>query len=245
MAPKLNESSAEKEVKAVDSEYNMSLQSDEWRQFMLTQTLAHEDSLLNRFNCGNAETLQQEGIRDVLLAFHKKWYSSNIMKLVVSGKHSLAQLEEWVVKMFSGVENKDVVAPDLSQPKMPFTQENLATIQRMQPIQDKDKLIMYWILPYCEAEYKSQPLRYMSHLFGHEGENSLLSYLTKEGYALELSAGEEHEMGIFSDFSIDITLTKKGLEEHEKVIEAVFKYAQRIKEVGPQDYVHEECRQLG
>lgn len=95
---------------------------------MLQQTLAYPESLLNRFNCGNLETLQADGIREQLLAFHKKWYSSNIMKLCVSGKHSIEQLEEWVVKMFSDVVNKDVVVPDLGQPKMPYDQGNLATI---------------------------------------------------------------------------------------------------------------------
>ena len=62
----------------------------------------------------------------------------------------------------------------------------------------------------------------MSHLFGHEGENSLLSYLISEGLALELSSGYDHELWNFSTFSVDITLTKKGLENYEKVIEAVF-----------------------
>jgi len=189
---------------------------------MLQQTLAYEDSLLNRFNCGNIETLKQEGVRDVLMNFHKTWYSSNIMKLTVSGKHSMEQLEEWAVKMFSDVENKNVVVPDLSKPRMPYDKDNLGVIQRMNPVLDKDKLIITWVLPYCEAEYKSQPLRYMSHLFGHEGENSILSYLTKEGYAMDLSAGEEHEMGIFSDFTLMVTLTKKGLENYEKVAQTVF-----------------------
>jgi insulysin len=212
---------------------------------MLQQTLAYPESLLNRFNCGNLETLQLEGIREQLLSFHKTWYSANIMKLVVSGKHSLEQLEQWVVAMFSEVENKDVVVPNLGLPKMPYDQDNLGTIQRFKPIQDKDKLMIYWILPYCEKEYKTQPLRYFSHLFGHEGENSLLSYLAQEGYALGLSAGEDHEMGIYSDFYLDIALTKKGLENYEKVAQAVFKYAQRLVETGPQNFVHEECKTLG
>lgn len=85
--------------------------------------------------------------------------------------------------------------------------------------------MIYWILPYCEKEYKSKPLWYFSHLFGHEGENSLLSYLAQEGYALGLSAGDDHEMGCFSDFYISIDLTKKGLENYEKVAHAAFKYA--------------------
>jgi insulysin len=62
----------------------------------------------------------------------------------------------------------------------------------------------------------------MSHLFGHEGENSLLSYLISEGLALELSAGGDHELHSFSTFAIEVMLTKKGVENYEKVVEAIF-----------------------
>jgi len=93
--------------------------------------------------------------------------------------------------------------------------------------------LIQWILPQCEAEYKSQPLSYLSHLLGHEGENSLLSYLKQEGYAMSLSAGSYHWADMHSDFKVDVKLTKKGLENYEKVAQAVFKYTQRLVEVGP------------
>jgi secreted Zn-dependent insulinase-like peptidase len=35
------------------------------------------------------------------------------MKLCISGKHSIEQLEKWAIQMFSAVENKDVEVPDL------------------------------------------------------------------------------------------------------------------------------------
>ena len=54
--------------------------------------LSAEASQFNRFHCGNLESLKKEGIRENLLAFHKKWYSSNIMKLTVCGRHTLDQL---------------------------------------------------------------------------------------------------------------------------------------------------------
>jgi secreted Zn-dependent insulinase-like peptidase len=54
-----------------------------------------------------------------------------------------------------------------------------------------------------------------------------------EGLALELSAGGGHELWSFSTFSIEIMLTKKGVENYESVIEAVFQYAQKIRDVGP------------
>ena len=75
--------------------------------------------------CGNLESLKQEGIRESLLKFHKTWYSSNIMNLVIYGKHSLEQLEQWATSLFSGVENKNVTVPDYSLPKLPFDSTNM------------------------------------------------------------------------------------------------------------------------
>jgi insulysin len=95
---------------------------------------------LHRFNCGNLESLKQDGIRESLLAFHKKWYSANIMELVVTGKHTLEYLEKWVTEMFSAVENKDVVEPNLGEPKHPFTHDNLSTLIRFKPIKDSDTI---------------------------------------------------------------------------------------------------------
>ena len=112
-------------MKAVDSEFNMSLQNDAWRTYAIIFKLSHPESAMNRFMCGNLETLNKEGIRDNLLNFHKKYYSSNIMNLVVTGKHTIAQLEQWVVSKFSPVENKNVVPPDYSIPKLPFDSTNL------------------------------------------------------------------------------------------------------------------------
>ena len=93
IAPLLGENQTEREMKAVDSEYNMSLQNDFFRQLMIKQTMSQQDSALNRFCCGNLESLNKDGIRECLLNFHKKWYSANIMKLTVSGNHSLDKLE--------------------------------------------------------------------------------------------------------------------------------------------------------
>ena len=94
---------------------------------------------------------------------------------------------------------------------------------------------MYWVLPtYLKQEFKSNPQSYFAHLIGHEGENSLLSYLKAEDYAMSLSSSGSTELDCISDFSVTVTLTKKGLANTDKVMNAIFKYIQRLKEVGPQ-----------
>lgn len=137
------------------------------------------------------------------------------------------------------------MVPDYSQPVPSFNEANLGQIARFQPVKDKDSVEIFWVLPYLMPEFRSNPLSYFSHLIGHEGENSLLSYLKQEDYAMDLSAGGDHELDCFSDFSVTITLTKNGLANVDKVVNAVFKYIQRLKEVGPQEWVFEENRNIG
>ena len=208
-------------------------------------TLSHEESRLNRFGSGNFESLRQEGIRQQLLAFHQKYYSANIMDLVVSSQHSLDQVEEWVREKFSVIENKNLELPNLAEPKLPFTAENLGMIVRFKPVQDKDSLEIFWILPYCENEFKTKPLRYFSHLFGHGGENSLLSYLKLRGFAMALTTKHEYYLQTFSTFRIEISLTQKGLTQYEDVLRAVFQYAKSVRDAGAQQYVYDECHQMG
>ena len=143
------------------------------------------------------------------------------MRLVISGKHGIDELETLATTLFSPITNKDTEIPNLGLPA-PYDERNLAHMYKFVPIKDKDIMSFYWFLPYTQEEYKTQPLKYHSHLFGHEGENSLLSYLISEGLALELSASSDHELWAITNFSVDITLTKKGLKDYEKVVEAVF-----------------------
>lgn len=88
----------------------------------------------------------------------------------------------------------------------------------MVPVKDKDILQVFWVLPFVSKEYKTKPLQYWGHMFGHEGKNSLLSYLKKEGYALALSAGGDAELNIYSDFVVTVDLTDKGKDNIEAIL---------------------------
>lgn len=178
---------------------------------------------MNRFMCGNLKSLQQPGIRDALLAFHAKWYSANIMKLVIVSNHSLDDMTKWVTEKFSAVENKKVEVPNLVENE-PFTDNEMSRIVRFVPIKNQHWLRIMWKLPYLQECFDSKPISYFSHLVGHEGENSLLSYLREHGWALSLSSGPYHMLNGASALNVSIQLTELGLTSYTSVIEAVFAY---------------------
>lgn len=64
-----------------------------------------------------------------------------------------------------------------------FDESNLGTVYKIVPNKDIKALTVTWILPYSRNRYKEKSNEYLSHVLGHEGEKSLLSYLIKEGLA--------------------------------------------------------------
>jgi len=73
-------------------------------------------------------------------------------------------------------------------------------------------------------------LSYHSFVLGHEGQKSLLSKLISEGLATGLSASMDHVLSSFTNFYVSVSLTPKGVENHERVHELVFKMIHKLKD---------------
>jgi insulysin len=124
LAPAFKEESAEREIKAVDSEFKQSLVSDAFLLWEMLLLNSNPDGYLYGFGCGNEGTLKQAGMREALLEFHSKYYSANIMKVCMLGKESIETLEKWAIEYFGGVTNKDIVLPNMAEP-WPFDEKNV------------------------------------------------------------------------------------------------------------------------
>jgi len=82
-------------------------------------------------------------------------------------------------------------------------------------------------------------------LFGNEGEGSILSYLKGKGLATGLETRRKAMCSSLTKFDVNIELTKKGVANHTKVVEAVFKFAQVLNKKGPQEFVADDINSVG
>ena len=55
---------------------------------------------------------------------------------------------------------------------------------------------------------------------------------------MALSVGVTHKFSSNATFEIEIVLTETGVKHWEKVIEAIFQYAHKIKDAGPKTTLH-------
>ena len=79
--PLFDSKMVDKEMNAVNSEYQIGLTSDGWKMVHLLNLMSNPNHPFNKFSTGNLDTLK--GSVPDLLKFHDKYYSSNLMSLVV------------------------------------------------------------------------------------------------------------------------------------------------------------------
>ncbi|XP_053623263.1 insulin-degrading enzyme [Plodia interpunctella] len=248
IAPLFTESATGRELSAVDSEHSKNAASDTWRLDQLNKSCADAKHPYHKFGTGNRETLdtipKSKGIdvRKALLEFHQKWYSSNIMTLVVLGKESLDELENIVVPLFSAVEDRSVSAP--AWPQHPFPPPLRRKKAYCLPVKDLRSLSIDFPVPDTRQHYKSGPGHYLSNLLGHEGAGSLLSELKARGWCNSLVGGTRIGARGFGFFGVQVDLTEDGVEHIDDIITLVFQYIAMLRKEGPQRWVWEEQKDL-
>ncbi|OAA74612.1 a-pheromone processing metallopeptidase Ste23 [Akanthomyces lecanii RCEF 1005] len=236
----------DRELKAVDSENKKNLQSDAWRLQQLDKSLSNPKHPYCHFSTGNFEVLktlpESQGInvRDKFIEFHAKHYSANRMKLVILGRESLDVLQKWTVQLFSAVVNKSLPQNRWSD-EVPFTPSDIGIQWFAKPVMDTRELNLTF--PFIDEEelYESQPSRYISHLIGHEGPGSIMSYIKSKGWANGLSAGGYSLCpGTPGIFDVQIRLTEEGLKNYTEIAKIFFQYVSLLRQSPPQEWIFQE-----
>ena len=103
ISPTFNEGSVEREINAIDNEFSKNLNNDGWRFMQLKYNDSKKDSVFNKFSTGNKSTLTLPNIRERLIEFYKKYYTSEIMYLCVYSKKPMDELVKLVEDLFCKV----------------------------------------------------------------------------------------------------------------------------------------------
>lgn len=245
IAPNMDARYVERERNAVEAEYQMGLKSDTRRGFDALQANMNPAHPFSRFTVGSLETLADRGdgrVRDELLAFYDKHYSANLMRLVVLGREPLDELESMLGALFSAVPDKETPLAAFDEPL--FAAAQLPMLLKVKPLGTQRQLQVNFQIPEYRALYRAKPMAYVSNLVGHEGAGSLLSALKRAGLADALSSGTTLYWRGGALFSVDVSLTERGVAEHERVLQQVFAYLRMLRESGPRERLYAEQSSL-
>ncbi|KDP45687.1 hypothetical protein JCGZ_17294 [Jatropha curcas] len=251
VSPLVKVEAMEREVLAVDSEFNQVLQNDACRLQQLQCHTSGPGYPFNRFFCGNKKSLidaMEKGInlREHILKLYRDYYHGGLMKLVVIGGESLDILENWVAELFSNVRKGPQAKPKFQVQGSVWTAGKL---YRLEAVKDVHILDLTWTLPCLRQDYLKKSEDYLAHLLGHEGRGSLHSFLKAKGWATSLAAGvgDEgmHRSTVAYIFGMSIHLTDSGLEKIFDIIGFVYQYLKLLRQVSPQEWIFKELQDIG
>jgi len=241
-APLFDKKYAEREVNAVNSEFDKNKLQDGWRANYVEDLVSEKGHPIQKFSIGNKETLAGDN-RPALLAFHKKYYAASNMRLVMLSSASMDQMEQYAKKYFSPIRDfevkKEYIDPVFRKPL-----QNKYRLLKIKTIKDTRTLSLEFPTIRLHDHLKSKPASIVGSVMGYEGKGSLLSKLKEEGLVLGLSAGGGYSHKNINAFSINVSLTQKGLQEYERVLEIVFAYIEMIRDQGFKEYTFRENQSM-
>lgn len=250
ISPLVKGEAMEREVLAVDSEFNQVLQSDSCRLQQLQCHTSVSGHPFNRFFWGNKKSLidaMEKGVdlRERIVKMYGDNYLGGLMKLVVIGGESLDVLESWVLELFNDVKNGPLSRVKIKD-EGPIW--NTGKLYRLEAVKDVHILEISWKLPCLREEYLKKSEDYLAHLIGHEGRGSLHFFLKNKGWITSISAGVGDEGMLRSSlayiFGMSIHLTDSGLAKVYEIIGFVYQYLKLLRQVSPQEWIFKELQDI-
>lgn len=239
ISPLLSRDGIKREMNAVNSEHRKNINNDMWRTRTMIGHCFQPDNPLAKFTCGSLETLDVPDIYEQMLKFYK-FYSANIMKLVIScgSCKSFDELEKHVQNSFSAIKNSNIVIT--RNYNKPMKQVFIEIV----PISSTQHLNIVWdVLAYKEL-YDLKPYEFISYLIGYEGPNSMIEYLKNNGLMTKMTCGILDQIGTRALYHIDISLTEKGFLNVKYVHNVLHNYFTMIKKFIQNDNGKDKLEEL-
>lgn len=183
VAPIMLRDAMDREMEAVESEFQNTINDDDARIAQIIASLANGPA--STFTWGNLKTLKDsisnEELYKAVHDFRKKHYLANRMYLCIESSRELDELQKIVEDNFSKIPTGPLVGVDRSiNFQNAFKPEFFEKIYYVKPKADKTKLFMTFVLPPLAKHYRSKPHDYLAYIIQHEGVGSITSYLKKK-----------------------------------------------------------------
>lgn len=145
------------------------------------------------------------------------------MVAVLYSNQSLVKLAELAANSFGKISNRNVKVPLITVPVA--TSEKTGIIIHTFPAQPRKQLKIDFRIDNNSASFRSKTDDYISYLISNTSDNTLSDWLQKQGLADAIKAEADPMSARNSGvFTIEVSLTDKGLAQRDKIIAAIFNY---------------------
>ncbi len=241
--PLFTSSAIEREIHAVDHEFEDAIEDDSiraWRVLKETGSSTHPN---RRFSCGNLSSLKGISSQDVR-SWYQKYYQPEQMRLAVFSSLPLSKLARLVSRCFSKIPSECQALQERGlQDKTLTSDQQRGHLIYITPSFKNRSLLLIWEVPKILSDANGA-MELLEMAFDHPGENSLDFQLREQGLITEAHAEYVKLEASHALFMFELSLTERGIEQSELVIEKCFAALHRIAELDVPDYLLEHAAHL-
>ena len=215
--PLFNKDAIIRECNAVNNEHLKNINNDNNILYQLRLFLANKNSPVNTFPTGSLNTLNKIDIREQMIEFYNKYYTSDNISICIASSKSFEDLLLIINKTFINIPNKKKYDFVLLKP---FYNENKKNIYFLKTFTNIYDIYYIWEIPFLIEYYNSKDFDIFQLLLLNQSENSLYYNLKKIGY-LNYIYIEILEEGIFI---IQLSLSKEGYNNLNYINTVLYSY---------------------
>lgn len=241
ISPLFDPSAITSELFAVDQEHAKNIENDLRRAAQVWKETSNPNHPNINFSTGNSTTLSKIP-REKLIEWHAKYYSANLMRLVIYTSDSIDNCLSLVTSLFTDIPSKEgKKLSNLPELSSDLQKGHLIYIK---PIKDIEQLSIQWELPRNLLNDESKSAELIAYALNAGHKKSLLNVLKKENLVDDLTASVSNIGNLCSLFSISFSLTDEGVLNINKITEKTFQLLNSLKQSGVPPYLFHEMNTM-
>ena len=245
--PLFNVKYVEKEVNAVNSEHNKNIGTDMWRLRNVSIKLM-TDGINSSFGTGTTNTLlgnrTPEELREKVINFFEKYYSSHKMKLFISHNNIDETFCNKVSNMFKDI----ILRKDTNFTNIPTVNiyEDKYELLKIKTIGDVKNLSLQWLtdgMYRCDENIVKTSYSILGHILGNENKGSICNYLINKKLIRSLS----YYIELYDEktkITIAMSLTDRGFKKWKYIVYSINNYIKNIYDLDCYDKYYKEYQKF-
>uniref|UniRef100_A0A7S1AFQ0 Uncharacterized protein n=1 Tax=Noctiluca scintillans TaxID=2966 RepID=A0A7S1AFQ0_NOCSC len=251
IGPAFQRSMVDKEIHAVDSEHQKNVPDVTRRVWNLLKTRASTKNPMHKFATGDLNTLGVQPKNDGLdvVAELQKWHSTNYcsehLQLVILANMSTDELFHLAHEAFDPMTMSESCPPRPTYDVPAFSHEegNVGDWITVSTHGSPELWLQFPMVPKSKDRYKELPHAFLTSALGHYGDGGLKALLMQEDLAPSISVMSDDSVA-GSDIKIRFSLTSKGQQQPEMVVELFFAYLAAVRAGGVNESALSKQQQL-
>jgi insulysin len=213
--PLFDPDSISRELNAVNSEHNKNINNDLWRNYQLLLSLTDNNSFTNTFSTGSNDTLNKSDIRDQVINFYNKYYTTNNISICVASSKPVNKIINIINNTFNHIptsySNTDII-------KKPFLTQNISKTFHLKSIAELYDITFIWEIPHQQSYLLSKEFYIFEYVLNNTSKKSFYYHLKNIGYLNSINTTINYE-GLLL---IQLKLTKLGFDNIDYIKNALF-----------------------